>query len=117
MRVKTGTTRKARHKKTLKATKGYRLTKSKLYKVAHEARLHADQYAYIGRKLRKRDFRRLWITRINAGLTNYSLSYSSFINLLKIANIRLNRKTLANLVVQEPKVFAEIVKKAKKSAS
>ena len=115
MRVKTGTTRKARHKKTLKATKGYRLTKSKLYKVAHEAQLHAGQYAYIGRKLKKRDFKRLWITRINAGLTNHDLSYSSFINLLKKANIRLNRKTLANLIVQEPKVFAKIVKKAKKS--
>ncbi|MDD3679488.1 MAG: 50S ribosomal protein L20 [Candidatus Shapirobacteria bacterium] len=112
MRVKTGTTRKARHKKTLKSTKGYRLTKSKLYKVAREAQLHAGQYAFIGRKLKKRNFRELWISRINAGLIDHNLSYSRFVNLLKKANILLNRKTLANLATQEPKVFAEVVKKA-----
>ncbi len=112
MRVKTGTIRKAKHKKTLKATKGYRLTKSKLYKIAHEAQLHAGQYAYIGRKLKKRDFKKLWISRINAALRNHDLSYSRFANLLKNTNIILNKKMLANLAVQEPKVFAQIVKKA-----
>lgn len=113
MRIKTGTTRRARHKKTLARTKGYRLTKSKLYKAAHEAELHAGQYAFIGRKRKKRDLRALWIGRINAGLTNYNLSYSQFTNLLKKQNIALNRKTLANLANKEPEVFAQIVDQVK----
>lgn len=112
MRVKTGTIRRARHKKTLKSTKGYRLTKSKLYKVAHEAELHAGQYAFIGRKQKKRNFKKLWISRINAGLIDHDLSYSRFVNLLKKANIGLNKKVLANLVVKNPEVFVEIIKKA-----
>ncbi len=117
MRVKTGTTRKAKHKKTLKSTKGYRLTKSKLYRAAHEAQLHAGQYAYIGRKQKKRNFKTLWISRINAALSNYNLGYSQFANLIKKANIGLNKKTLANLAVQEPKIFAQVVKKVQKSAA
>jgi len=116
MRVKTGTTRRAKHKKTLKSTKGYRLTKSKLYKAAHEAELHAGQYAYIGRKQKKRNFKTLWISRINAALGNNNLSYSRFASLLKKADITLNRKTLANLAVQEPEVFAQIVKKVQAGA-
>ncbi len=112
MRVKTGTIRRARHKKTLKSTKGYRLTKSKLYKVAHEAELHAGQYAFIGRKQKKRNFKKLWISRINAGLIDHDLSYSRFVNLLKKANIGLNKKVLANLVVKNPEVFVKIIKKA-----
>jgi len=111
MRVKTGITRRAKHKKTLKSTKGYRLAKSKLYKVAHEAKLHAGQYAYIGRKQKKRNFKTLWISRINAALGNNNLSYSHFANLLKKSNITLNKKTLANLAVREPEIFTQIVKK------
>jgi large subunit ribosomal protein L20 len=116
MRVKTGYTRKRRHKKVLKRTKGMRMTKGRLYKVSKEADLHAGQYAFIGRKRRKRDLRRLWITRINAGLTPHSLSYSKFINGLKKAKIELNRKILANLVVTDPATFKVIVKKVKAKA-
>lgn len=111
-RVKTGTTRRRRHKKVLKRTNGFRMTKGRLYKVSKEADLHAGQYAYIGRKLRKRDIRRLWITRINAALTPYNLSYSKFINGLKKAKIELNRKILADLAISEPDIFKAIVDKA-----
>jgi len=116
MRVKTGTTRHKRHKKVLKRTKGMRMSKGKLYKVSKEADLHKSQYEYIGRKLRKRDLRRLWITRINAGLTEYgdNLKYSTFIKLLKDKKIDLNRKILAELVVSDPHVFQAIVKKVSK---
>lgn len=112
-RAKTGTTRRRRHKKVLKRTKGYRMTKGRLYKVSKEADLHAGQYAYAGRKLRKRDMRRLWITRINAALTPYNFSYSKFINNLKKAKIELNRKILADLAVSDTDTFKAIVEKAK----
>ncbi|MBU3956891.1 50S ribosomal protein L20 [Patescibacteria group bacterium] len=114
-RVKTGTTRRKRHKKVLKRTKGFRMTKGRLYKVSKEADLHAGQYAYVGRKLRKRDMRRLWITRINAALTPYNLSYSKFINGLKKAKIELNRKILADLAVSDSNTFKEIVDKTQKA--
>lgn len=114
MRVKTGFARRRRHKKIIKLAKGYRMTRSRLYKVAHEAVLHAGQYAYIGRKLRKRDFRKLWIQRINAAVRQYGLNYSKFINLLKKAKINLNRKILAHLATTEPKTFEAIVKKVNK---
>ncbi len=113
MRAKTGYTRKRRHKKILKLAKGYRMTRSKLYKVAKEAVLHAGSYAYHGRKLRKRDFRTLWIQRINASLTGTGLKYSHFINKLKTNKIQLNRKILADLAVNHPKVFFKIVDKVK----
>jgi len=113
MRVKTGFTRRKRHKKVLKRTKGFRMTKGRLYKVSKEADLHAGQYAFAGRKRRKRDMRRLWITRINAALTEYNLSYSKFINGLKKAKIDLNRKILADLATSNPKVFKAVVEKAK----
>jgi len=107
-RVKTGTTRRTRHKKVLKLNKGYRLTKSKLYKVAHEAMLHAGQYAYVGRKRRKRDQRRLWIVRLNAALSSQKkpISYSRFINLMKIKNISLNRQVLSELAIKNSKAFS-----------
>jgi len=113
-RVKTGTIRHNRHKKVLEANKGYRGTNSKLYKRAHEAYLHAGQYAYIGRKLRKRDMRKLWIMRINAGLKQISenFQYSRFIKALKDANISLNRKMLAEIAVADFSAFSQIVKKA-----
>jgi len=112
VRVKTGPSRKRRHKKVLKDTKGYRMTKGRLFKVSKEAQLHAGQYAFTGRKLRKRQLRRLWIQRINAGLTPLKIKYSRFINDLKKAKIELNRKMLAELVVSKPEVFKAVVKKA-----
>jgi large subunit ribosomal protein L20 len=84
----------------------------RLYKQAHEALLHAGMDAYVGRKLRKRDTRRLWIQRINAALSNWNLSYSHFIYALKKAKIELNRKILANLAVEDPQTFKIIVEKA-----
>lgn len=113
MRVKTGYTRHRRHKRVLTRTKGMRMTKGRLYKVSKEADLHAGQYAYIGRKLKKRDLRRLWIIRINAGLTEHDLSYSKFIAGLKLAKIELDRKILADLVLSDPAAFGAIVEKTK----
>jgi large subunit ribosomal protein L20 len=89
------------------------MTRGRLYKVSKEADLHASQYAYMGRKLRKRDMRRLWITRINAALTPYKVSYSKFINGLKKAKIELDRKILADLVVSDPSTFKSIVDRVK----
>ncbi|MFH1601358.1 MAG: 50S ribosomal protein L20 [Candidatus Shapirobacteria bacterium] len=111
MRVKTGTTRRKRHKKIIKLAKGYRMTKSRLYKVAHEAVMHAGEYAFHGRKRRKRDLRRLWIVRINAAVREHSLSYSQFIKKLDKANINLNRQMLSYLALFEPKVFEAVVDK------
>jgi large subunit ribosomal protein L20 len=113
MRIKSGPTRKHRHQKVLSRTKGFRMTKGRLYKVSREADLHAGQYAFIGRKNRKRDLRRLWITRINAALKPEEVSYSRFINLLKRAKIEIDRKMLADLAISDPEVFQEIVKSAK----
>lgn len=113
-RSKTGVVRRRRHKKILKLAKGYRGTYSRLYKRAKEAVLHAGQYAYIGRKLRKRDMRRLWIIRLNAALRaiDEKLSYSRFINQLKKANINLNRKVLSEIAVNDPETFKAIVDQA-----
>lgn len=112
-RVRTGPHRRRRHKKVLKAAKGFRLSRGRHYKTAHETLLHAGQYAFIGRKLRKRDFRRLWIQRINAGLSQIEdgPSYSVFINLLKKNKIELNRKVLAELAVNDTETFQTIVTK------
>lgn len=112
-RIKRGVSSHAKHKKILDLTKGYRMTKHKLIKVAKEAALHAGEYAYAGRRLRKRDFRQLWITRLNGSLGQMDLSYSRFINGLKKANIQLDRKILADLAIQDPEVFKIIVDKAK----
>lgn len=113
MRVKTGTVRRQGHKKTLALTKGFRMTKNRLYKVAQEAALHAGQYAYEGRKNKKRDFRRLWITRINGALSESDLSYSQFINKLKKANIELDRKVLAIIASEDSETFQKIVEQVK----
>lgn len=110
MRVKSP--RSVRHKKLLARASGYRMTKNRLYKVASEAVLHAGQYAFMGRKLRKRDLRSAWIVRINAALHGMDLSYSKFLAGLKAHKIEIDRKIMADLVVKQPKVFAEIVKKA-----
>jgi large subunit ribosomal protein L20 len=110
MRVKGGTVRHKRHKKVLKSTKGYRMTKSKLYKVAHEAYLHAGQYAYNDRQKRAGQIRRVWINKINAACKNNDISYNVFINGLRKKNILLNRKVLADLAMNNPETFSFIVK-------
>jgi large subunit ribosomal protein L20 len=117
-RAKTGITRRKRHKKVLSQTKGFRGTNSRLYKRAKEALLHAGKYAYIGRKLRKRDMRRLWITRISAALLEVGedIRYSRFINALKKVKIELDRKMLAEIAVTDFKTFKEVVKAAIKKA-
>jgi large subunit ribosomal protein L20 len=113
MRVKTGFARRRRHKEVLRRTGGFRMTKGRLYKVSKEAELHAGQYAFIGRKLRKRNMRQLWITRINAALIPYNISYSKFINSLNRAKIELDRKIMADLAVSDPETFKSIVEKTK----
>jgi large subunit ribosomal protein L20 len=116
-RSKTGITRHRRHKKVLKLTKGFRGANSRLYKRAKEALLHAGQYAFIGRKLRKRDFRALWIVRINAALKQIdeNLQYSRFINMLKKANVQLDRKILADLAAVDFNSFKSVVEKVRNS--
>lgn len=110
-RIKRGVISRQKHKKILGLAKGYRGTRSKLIKTAQEAVLHADKYAFHGRKRRKRDIRRLWITRINGSLEEKGHSYSKFINGLKGKNIELDRKIMAKLVVDDPKTFETIVEK------
>jgi large subunit ribosomal protein L20 len=109
VRVKGGKVTRRRHKKILKATKGYRLTKSKLYKVAHEAYLHAGQYSYNHRKKRLNEFRRLWISRINAAARQRGTKYSEFMHNLRQKDVQLNRHVLAELAVNSPETFSEIV--------
>ena len=113
-RSKTGPTRKKRHDKVIKQAKGYRMTRNRLYKVAHEAVLHAGEYAFRGRKERKRQMRRLWISRISASLKNQpdTHSYSKLIYQLKEKNIKLNRKVLSELAIHQPEIFSEVVKQA-----
>ena len=113
MRVKRGVQASAKHKKIFQASKGYRMTKRRLIRVATQAYLHAGEHAYTGRKNRKRDFRQLWITRISEASKQNGLSYSAFISKMKAANIELDRKVLANLVTDHPEVFEEIVAKVK----
>ena len=112
-RVKTGMTTKRRHKKILKQAKGYYGAKSIRFRMANQAVMKSLKYAYVGRKNRKRDFRRLWIARINAAARANGMTYSTLINGMKKANIAINRKVLANLAIEDPEAFAEIVKKVK----
>ncbi|MGB9780976.1 MAG: 50S ribosomal protein L20 [Caldanaerobacter sp.] len=112
-RVKSGKVTRRRHKKILKLAKGYWGAKSKLFRVANQAVMKSLMYAYIGRKLRKRDFRRLWITRINAAARAHGISYSRFINGLKKAGIEINRKMLSEMAIKDEKGFAELVNIAK----
>ena len=115
-RTKTSTIRHRRHKKVLTLTKGLRGTNNRLYKRAKEALLHAGQYAYIGRKLRNRDMRKLWIVRITAAVKQVSekLNYSRFIKGLKTAKIALNRKMLSEIAVKDFDTFKEILAKIQK---
>jgi large subunit ribosomal protein L20 len=110
MRVKSP--RRQRHNKVLNLAKGYRMTNNRLYKVAHEAVIHAGQYAFAGRHLRKRDMRRTWITRINAALRSVGTTYSRFIPALKKANINMDRKMLSELATNQPESFKKIVESA-----
>jgi large subunit ribosomal protein L20 len=112
-RVKRGTVRRAKRKKLLARAKGFYQTKSKLYRAAKEAVDTALKYAYVGRRLRKRDFRRLWVVRINAAAREHGLSYSQFIKGLSAAGVTLDRKMLAELAVSEPAAFAALVGQAK----
>ncbi len=113
MRVKRGVTSHAKHKKLLVANKGYRMTKRRLVRVAKQAYLHAGEHAFAGRKLRKREFRSLWISRISQSVKQNDLTYSSFINKLKSQNVEIDRKMLANLIVEHPDAFSAVMEKAK----
>ncbi|MGE4506405.1 MAG: 50S ribosomal protein L20 [Desulfovibrionaceae bacterium] len=113
MRVKRGVAAKRRHKKYLKLAKGYRGAGSRLYRTARERVEKALTMAYRGRKERKRQFRALWIIRINAAVREHSLSYSKFMGALKKAGIELNRKVLADLAVRDKDAFAQVVEAAK----
>lgn len=113
-RVKGGTITRARHKKALKQAKGYFGSKHKLYKTAKEQVRHSLMYAYRDRRTKKRDFRKLWITRINAACRQNDISYSRFINGLSKAGIEINRKMLSEIAIDDPKTFAGLVATAKK---
>jgi large subunit ribosomal protein L20 len=112
-RVKRGVVRRQKRKKLSKLTKGYFQNKSKLYKFMREAAEKAGVYAYVGRKQKKRDYRSLWIVRINAAAREHGISYSVLMNGLKAAGVTLDRKSLAELAAREPAAFAALVDQAK----
>ncbi|EII2009791.1 50S ribosomal protein L20 [Staphylococcus pseudintermedius] len=112
-RVKGGTVTRARRKKTIKLAKGYFGAKSTLYKVAKQQVMKSGQYAFRDRRQRKRDFRKLWITRINAAARQHDMSYSRLMNGLKQAGIGVNRKMLSEIAISDEKAFAELVNQAK----
>lgn len=112
-RVKRGTNTHRKHKKILKSAKGYYGSKSTLYKTANQAVMKSMHYSFIGRKRKKRDFRKLWIARINAATRQYGLSYSKFMHGLKQANIDMNRKMLSDLSINDPSAFEKLVEIAK----
>jgi large subunit ribosomal protein L20 len=112
-RVKRGTVRRAKRKKLLKRAKGFYATKSKLYQAAQEAVDKALNYAYSGRRRKKRDFRRLWVVRINAAARLHGLTYGQLINGLKAAGVGLDRKSLADLALDHPAAFEMLAKRAK----
>ena len=114
-RVKGAMMTRKRRKKVLKLAKGYWGAKSRHFKMAKQAVMKSGNYAYIGRKQRKRDFRRLWITRISAAVAPYGVNYSRFMNGLKKAGIELNRKALSEMAITDPAAFAALVETAKKA--
>jgi large subunit ribosomal protein L20 len=114
-RVKRGVTAHARHKRLLNKAKGYYGARSRIFRAAKQAVIKAGQYAYIGRKQKKRQFRALWITRINAAVREHGLSYNKFIRGLALHSIVIDRKVLADLAVSDKLAFAEIVAKVKSS--
>ncbi|WP_138205170.1 50S ribosomal protein L20 [Haloimpatiens lingqiaonensis] len=114
-RVKRAVNARKKHKKVLKLAKGYYGSRSKLFKVANQSVIRALREAYIGRKLKKRDYRKLWIARINAATRMNGLSYSRFMNGIKLAGIDMNRKMLSEIAINDPKAFSELVELAKQS--
>ena len=114
-RVKTARTTRARHKKVIKQAKGYFGAKHYRFRTAKQAVMKSGMYAYVGRKDKKSDFRKLWITRINAAARANGMTYSNLIAGLKKANVTINRKMLAEIAVSDPKAFTEIVEVAKKA--
>lgn len=111
VRVKGGVHTRQKHKKVLKLAKGYWMTRHKQFKKAEEAVLHAGEYAYVGRKLRKRNFKTLWIVRLNAAVRGLGYTYSKFIEKLNEKKVGLDRKILSQIAIDYPKTFEQIVKK------
>ena len=116
-RVKRAVNSRKNHKKVLKLAKGYYGGKSRLFKTANESVIRALRNSYVGRRLKKRDFRRLWIARINAATRMNGLSYSRFMNGIKLAGIDMNRKMLSEIAINDPKAFANLVETAKAQLS
>jgi large subunit ribosomal protein L20 len=114
-RIKRGMVTHRRHKKILKLAKGYRGSKSKLFRVANEQVMKSGQYAYTHRKIKKRDFRKLWIARINAAARNNGINYSRMMHGLKVAGVDINRKVLAELAITDPAGFSNLAEIAKKA--
>ncbi|WFD09524.1 50S ribosomal protein L20 [Tepidibacter hydrothermalis] len=114
-RVKKAMNARKKHKKILKLAKGYRGSRSRLFRPANAFVMKALKHAYVGRKLKKRDFRKLWIQRINAGTRMHGLSYSKFINGLKLANININRKMLSEMAINDAEGFKQLVETAKQN--
>lgn len=112
-RVKRAVNARKNHKKVLKLAKGYYGGKSRLFRTANESVIRALRNSYVGRRLKKRDFRRLWIARINAATRMNGLSYSRFMNGIKLAGIDMNRKMLSEIAINDPKAFANLVETAK----
>ena len=115
VRIKRGTMKRKRHKKILKLAKGHRGVRSRNYRKAIESVMHALMYSYRDRRQRKRDMRRLWITRINAAVRPYGLSYSKFIHGLKLADVEVDRKTLQYIAINDPDTFKALVDRAKEA--
>jgi len=112
-RAKTSTVRRAKHKKVLKRAKGFWGLRSRSFRTAQQTLLNAADYEYRDRRNKKRDFRRLWIARINAGSRQHGLSYSRFMHGLRVSNVEIDRKILADLAVREPEAFGSLVDQAK----
>lgn len=112
-RAKTSTVRRAKHKKVLKRAKGFWGLRSRSFRTAQQTLLNAADYEYRDRRNKKRDFRRLWISRINAGTRQHGLSYSRFMHGLRVSNVEIDRKILADLAVREPEAFGSLVDQAK----
>ena len=114
-RVKRGNKRRLKRKKILRRAKGYYLAKSKLYRIAREQVMRSEQYAYRDRRQKKRQFRRLWIVRINAAAREHEMSYSTLMHALKTAGVDLDRKTLADIAVRDPDAFGQVVAAARQA--
>lgn len=112
-RIKRGVTSRARHKKVIKLTKGFRDRNHSCYRIAKERLEKSWQYAYRDRRAKKRDFRALWIQRINAAVREHGFTYSAFIHAMKLANIVMDRKVLSDIAIQDPQAFEAIVNQAK----